>query len=327
MSSDNNDRAGGYDVIGDVHGYADRLKGLLGQLGYAAGEPNGQWAHPDGRQAIFVGDMIDRGEQQLGVLRIARAMVEAGAAQVVLGNHEFNAVAYATVDPVGVDYCRPHSAKNTGQHETFLAEVGFDTPLHREIVEWFRTFPLWLDLEGGLRVVHACWSQADMDRLASHLGPGDTLTTDLVIAGSTKGNPIYDAIENVLKGPEVDMAGHHYLDKDCIPRYRARARWWDRRARTLREVAEIPNGTDLVDADGRRVDALPDIELPDGSVPRHEGTTPVLYGHYWRSGNRVVDEDRLTACVDYSAGKGGPLVAYRWNQGEVELDERNLTAF
>jgi len=45
---------------------------------------------------VFVGDLIDRGIQQRDSVRIARSMVEAGAAQIVLGNHEFNAVAYST---------------------------------------------------------------------------------------------------------------------------------------------------------------------------------------------------------------------------------------
>ena len=82
-----------YDVIGDVHGFADKLTGLLRQMGYV--ERNGAWRHA-GRQAVFVGDVIDRGPQQLETIRIVRNMVDAGTAQMALGNHEFNAVGYAT---------------------------------------------------------------------------------------------------------------------------------------------------------------------------------------------------------------------------------------
>ena len=80
-----------YDVIGDVHGHADRLTGLLRTMGYA--ETNGAW-RCTGRQAIFIGDLIDRGTQQLETIDIARRMVDAGSAQITLGNHEFNAIAY-----------------------------------------------------------------------------------------------------------------------------------------------------------------------------------------------------------------------------------------
>jgi hypothetical protein len=72
----------GYDVIGDIHGRAEKLVGLLRRLGYV--ERQGAWRHAE-RTAVFVGDLIDRGPQQRDSIRIPRAMVEAGTAQIVLG--------------------------------------------------------------------------------------------------------------------------------------------------------------------------------------------------------------------------------------------------
>jgi nucleotide-binding universal stress UspA family protein len=73
-----------YDIIGDVHGHADQLEGLLRQLGYRQrGDAYGQ---PD-RKAIFVGDLIDRGPGQLATLKLVRAMVERGSARVVMGKY------------------------------------------------------------------------------------------------------------------------------------------------------------------------------------------------------------------------------------------------
>ena len=87
-------------------------------------------------------------------------MVDAGSAVVLMGNHEFNALAYATRDPENPDqFLRPHNDKNRKQHKCFLEEVGEGSTLHRELLEWFATLPLWLDLS-GLNVVHACWHQA-----------------------------------------------------------------------------------------------------------------------------------------------------------------------
>lgn len=83
----------GYDVIGDVHGQGGKLSALLVRMGYA--RQAGGWVPPAGRQAIFVGDLIDRGPDQLEVLDGVRRMVDAGHARVVLGNHEFNAMGYA----------------------------------------------------------------------------------------------------------------------------------------------------------------------------------------------------------------------------------------
>jgi hypothetical protein len=90
----------GYDIIGDVHGCATQLEALLHALGYRPAGESGEYRHPD-RQAVFVGDLIDRGDHQLRVLEIVKAMVDAGSAQIVMGNHEFNALAYHTEWPYG----------------------------------------------------------------------------------------------------------------------------------------------------------------------------------------------------------------------------------
>jgi protein phosphatase len=77
---------GPFDVIGDVHGCADELEELLSLLGYELAD--GVHAHPDGRKAIFVGDLVDRGPRILDSVRIARAMVDHGSAYAVPGNHD-----------------------------------------------------------------------------------------------------------------------------------------------------------------------------------------------------------------------------------------------
>ena len=86
-----------YEVIGDVHGHFDKLAALFDKMGYA--RQGGSFVPPSGRQAIFVGDLIDRGPEQIKVLHAVRAMVDAGSARVVMGNHEFNAIGYVTEDP------------------------------------------------------------------------------------------------------------------------------------------------------------------------------------------------------------------------------------
>ncbi|MFE2320051.1 polynucleotide kinase-phosphatase [Streptomyces sp. NPDC059441] len=73
---------GPFDIIGDIHGCASELETLLGKLGYADG------AHPEGRTAVFVGDLVDRGPDTPGVLRRVMSMVASGDALCVPGNHE-----------------------------------------------------------------------------------------------------------------------------------------------------------------------------------------------------------------------------------------------
>ncbi|WP_405987461.1 polynucleotide kinase-phosphatase [Streptomyces sp. NBC_00872] len=73
---------GPFDIIGDVHGCRSELETLLGRLGYRDG------THPEGRTAVFVGDLVDRGPDSPGVLRLVMDMVASGDALCVPGNHE-----------------------------------------------------------------------------------------------------------------------------------------------------------------------------------------------------------------------------------------------
>ena len=99
-----------FHIIGDIHGHADKLKALLRKLGYE--QRQGAWRHP-AASALFVGDFIDRGPCQLETLDIVRRMVDAGSARAVMGNHEFNAIAWHTPDPdTAGAYLRPrHGTK------------------------------------------------------------------------------------------------------------------------------------------------------------------------------------------------------------------------
>lgn len=89
--NDRRDLHGPFDVVGDVHGCATELAALLTRLGWQLhydGSRAVGAVHPDGRQAVFVGDLVDRGPDTPGVLRLVMGMVAAGTALCVSGNHE-----------------------------------------------------------------------------------------------------------------------------------------------------------------------------------------------------------------------------------------------
>ncbi len=94
--NDRRNEHGPFDFIGDLHGCCDELKELLDQLGYVAtplADPGPGWnplcyAHPEGRKAVFVGDLVDRGPRIVDTLSVVRNMVESGTAMCVPGNHD-----------------------------------------------------------------------------------------------------------------------------------------------------------------------------------------------------------------------------------------------
>ena len=106
-----------FDIIGDIHGHADALIRLLTMMGYRKNS-SGIYNHLN-RTAVFVGDFIDRGDEQAHVINIVKPMVEAGHALAVMGNHEFNAIAYHTCHPSSKQPLREQSDKNYQQHEAF----------------------------------------------------------------------------------------------------------------------------------------------------------------------------------------------------------------
>jgi polynucleotide kinase-phosphatase len=92
LRNDLRGETGPFDVIGDVHGCRAELEDLLDRLGYTLtrdgdGRPVDAH-HPDGRRAVFLGDLVDRGPDTPGVLRLTMGMVAAGHAFAVCGNHE-----------------------------------------------------------------------------------------------------------------------------------------------------------------------------------------------------------------------------------------------
>lgn len=311
----------GYDIIGDIHGCASALHTLLTELGYQ--RKDGTFTNPE-RQAIFVGDLVDRGSEQLRVLEIVKDMVDGGHAQIVMGNHEFNAIGYATEHPAGSGrHLREHSDKNNRQHRQFVDQLTDDQRAH--YVQWFTTLPLWLDL-GDLRVVHACWHEHSMRTVERQLGSNCFSSLDQIVDASTKGSDLYQAIEVLLKGPEISLTGRQippFKDKDDHLRGEARIRWWDNSATTLRQIAEISDT--FTAADGTPYPPLPDVEItPEERSYTYSERIPVLYGHYWRTGSprHTRDWTAHCACVDFSAAKGGKLTAYRWS-GESTIQAEN----
>jgi hypothetical protein len=291
-----------YDLIGDIHGHAAALQQLLKTLGYS--NKTGVYRHTT-RQAIFLGDFIDRGPKIRETLQIVRPMVDSGAALSVMGNHELNALAFHTAHPDQPgEHLRPHNAKNSNQHAETMRQVPAGELA--SYLSWFRTLPLWLDLD-CLRVVHACWDDTRMVKIS---GP---ITDEFLYSACLPDGPLFEPVEAILKGKEACLPpGAKFRDKDGHERTATRVKWYEPpEGHTYRTYAMA---SEPIESDLR----LPE-EVIQAAVPYLEDAKPVFVGHYWLCGSRPELLRRNVACVDWSVAKGGFLCAYRWD-GERELD-------
>ncbi|WP_444904723.1 metallophosphoesterase [Microbulbifer sp. CnH-101-E] len=296
-----------YDIIGDIHGHASALIELLDVLGYR--ETSSGYAHLE-RKVIFLGDFIDRGEhlvEHRKLLKVVMSMVNNDHAKAIMGNHEFNALAYHT--EVNGKPLRPHTDKNTKQHQAFLNEYPDNDPEKSQVLDFFRSLPLWLDL-GPLRAVHACWDEEKVNFLASRTDSG-RLTSELLLQASSPGSDAFKAVETLLKGCEIELPqGVSFLDKDGNRRSAVRVQWWNASAKALGEIA-LPRGVDIGSAAS--------LPMPRGIPYYPKADKPCFIGHYWLKGVPAPLTEKV-ACLDYSVAGNGKLVAYRFD-GEQVLSE------
>lgn len=300
----------GYDIIGDIHGYSEKLHRLLHRLGYNRNSSSNGYTHSE-RKVIFLGDFIDRGPQQLDSVLTAKAMIENGSALAVMGNHEYNAICYATPNPHDLkDYLRTHSGntgkKNLQQHAAFLNGVQHDSVLYDELISFFKTLPLWLEID-DIRIVHACWNMQKQKQLKPFLTNDNCLTETGIIESAKEGSAAFEATELLLKGLELPLPNSiKFHDADGHERKSVRVKWWDNTAHDYASLALLSEAV---------AQTLPRDTIPNLDAYRYNEDTLLFIGHYWLTGKPKPLSSNVI-CVDYSAGKGGDLVAYRHNIGQ-----------
>jgi len=296
-----------YDLVGDIHGHARALETLLRDMGYSARGKG--FSHPE-RVLIFLGDLIDRGPDQKRVLEIARSMVASGDAIVVMGNHEFNAICYATeMDDGG--HARTHSASNQNQHQAFLHAFPEHSSEYADAIAFFKTLPLWLELD-DFRAIHACWHDGAMQVLGTELDEEHRIRDEVFYQRYGSREPaLYDAIELLLKGPEAALPqGIVFQDQDGKTRNKARINWWN------------------LDSSREPLFALPDHLHQQHDLSslyrqaedyRYGGGPELFFGHYWQRGFAPSCwTGRHIACLDYSVADGGSLIGARWHGGGMD---------
>lgn len=301
----------GYDLIGDVHGCGATLAALLEKLGYH--QKNGVYRHPR-RKVIFLGDLIDRGPRIRLAVSIARRMVEAEEAFIVMGNHEANALTYSRRcrDGSGCEWLREHTPRHNRVIQETLEQYR-DHPVEwEETLAWFMDIPLLLERD-GMRVVHACWDAPLIKQFLARY-PDARIDEDFLHESVQPGSFSFRVLERLTRGTHIPLPnGVEIHSGDGFTRRTFRAHFWAASPRTYGDVIFQP-------------DNLPG-ELEDRVLSEQERARltyygpdepPLFVGHYWCEGIPALPAPNI-ACLDYSAVKFGRLVAYRWD-GEQALN-------
>lgn len=295
----------GIDLIGDVHGCASLLIRLLERLGYTQ-DRDGVWSHPE-RRVLFLGDLLDRGPEIVETIDLARRMVSAGHAEMILGNHEISALnAFFMRGEVRIPRIHKETIEQYSSHHE----------LWRETLKWLLERPLCIVNE-HFRAVHACWPDSLAKRfLEAH--PNGRIDRGMLIRSNDPQSLSHQLFNILTRGPQLRLPEHRsMLSRDGTVRRTFRTSFWHKNPEFYQDVVFQP-------------DPLPDdiAERPlDEDARRRlvyygEDEPPLFFGHYWREGTPSLIRPNLV-CLDYSGVKGGSLVAYRFD-GEKTLDNAKL---
>lgn len=313
------------DVIGDVHGELPALLALGRELGY---DVDADWQHPEHRIPVFVGDLVDRGAHSLEVVERVEQLVARDRAACLMGNHEYNLVAYHLKLR---GYERPKRS-NRATIEDFARH-----PARWErALSFLEALPIAFALD-DLRIIHACWHAASYEAVKEKLGPhrggsGGALKAYVALESPFEGAGLVEGLfpwdentkidapqELLLKGFEV-AADAPFRDAEGTIRHLKRATWWtDEAPSVLRDARTQVFG---------HYWNLPPVE--GQFCPPHPSGHPELRA--WQArimpkvpdrGRRALDADARYVCVDFNgvtadpAGTRACVGALRWPEREI----------
>ena len=257
-------------AIGDVHGQYDALCRLLDKVKYT-----------DDDQLWFVGDLVNRGPESLGVLRLVRGLGD--RVKLVLGNHDFSMLVQAQ---------QFNDIKIKKSTRSILNAVD-----GTELLDYLRATPMiQIDEKLGVVMVHAGWYPRWT--VADALAANKLICNELQSSGHQRFlRKVYDdeprCYNDAIKGKKMDKA-RFAVNTFCRMRYLDQNNCLDFAAKMPPEEAPA--------------ELTPWYDVPS------ELPYKLVFGHWASLGLRV---GKQFACIDAGAAWGGKLVAFDLEQWTV----------
>lgn len=301
-----------YDIIGDIYGHSEKLKKLLGELGYRKNK-DGIFTHSN-RKVIFLGNFINNGPQIKETLEIIKKMSDFGSAYTLLGYQEYSILCYCTKDKD--EYLHKHNNKNSNQHLKTLRE--FNNGKSEDLnyyLEWFMNLPLFFNMD-GMRAVSACWYNQNIDFINEKYN--NHLTDEFLKKSVDKSSFEYKAIDETLKGKRVSLP-EGIIIKDIYGNKKKslRIKWWERpEGKTYKEYSISKYNDEVPD-----INVLLNESENDLLEGYHEDRKPLFVGYYNLNEPKLLNSNVI--CMNSNINETNKLYAYRWF-GENNLIKDNL---
>ncbi len=292
-----------YYIVGDVHGQYQRLSRRLKSAGLTS--KNGKLTFNSGK-ILFLGDLLDRGPDSRKVIELVKQLHEAGIAEVILGNHEFNFLGYLNkLDKRS--FLRRHTLKNLRQHrDTLKSYKGHKNDLETHLT-WLKSLPLFFENK-HFRAVHACWDPQWIKWLNTKYPEG--LKNEGFFQNSYK---IYKksffCIERLLKGPELILPETFTsIDSDGNIQSGIRYKWWQKnKGKSLKEVITKWNE--------KWQNTSFNSSFENRSLSYSKKEKPLFIGHY-NFNNHPEFHNNNFLCLDCSDKEGNRVLIYRHEIGK-----------
>ena len=281
------------DFIGDVHGYLHLLEKLLVKLDYT--KSKGSFAHPI-QKTIFVGDIINRGPDVKGALKLVYNMCESGQARCVLGNHEINLLAY-NLHKTKKFLSNEQVIRIEKQLETTFLSFKNDAKELQFYTDWLKTFPIYIE-ENGFRVIHACWIKKAV-KFVNKNYRNNLVTDDLIVQLMNIKSKEYGLLHSLFQGVDIPYFKGDLKTKSTP----VRIRWWNSmEGKTYRDMA-------TKERQHISLDKIPSDIVTDAY--QYPEKKPLLFiGHFCLDELPNLDSKNV-CCLDFCVSKKGILTSYR----------------
>ncbi len=293
----------GWDIIGDIHGDAVTLQKLLQHLGYSNG------VHPEGRQLLSLGDVINRGHGQREVITLVKEWMP----ERIKGNHELSLERYLYRTANG--YLRPHTPANAKYHAKFFEEIPLGSDALKDVLDLIKTMRLYFR-GPGFNAVHACWSEEIFKACAPYLDEKGQITEEAYPFLDEEVYPDSFALfDTITAGPIYKLPpSAHYQSPTGNVKSSTHIFWWETDEPREKQVNEGSQfAAALTDAHWREIGGI------KARFARAARETPLFIGHYFLPGEPRLLTPTL-ACLDFRGG----ITAYRWNDGDTSLKSDRL---